>query len=337
MGRTQHNREKGPRGKFLQREFQSVQQEMFNTLRYLRLEAGKHALPWQHEGRVAQTKCLGFFIFSFCTSKEPDQTHEMLRLFSGPGPPPLQPSALQSCQIAKDQLEQVSAEMYQCRVLLGFLRASGRISFITLSLLLSAKQPDEISFSGDPLCVAVQPKDFVGSFTVLILIRFAPSFRPGKENTTKQKHKANFKPKISPQRPHWGLLTSPCLKMFWDVLLLSIWKITGLSCFTLTFINARHLLTSAQVLIPDHLVENVLELKRSRGVLCISVDMLQMQNCILSQPSVKMRLLGNFEPCFSLLSERFHFGAFQSGSLHFLPSETRSEVAQVSACLECQV
>lgn len=71
-----------------------------------------------------------------------------------------------------------------------------------------------------------------------------------------------------------------------------------------------HLLTLAQVLILGHLVENVLELKRSRGVLCISVDMLRMQNCILSQPSVKMRLLGNFEPCFSLLSERFHFGAF---------------------------
>lgn len=71
-----------------------------------------------------------------------------------------------------------------------------------------------------------------------------------------------------------------------------------------------HLLTLAQVLILGHLVENVLELKRSRGVLCISVDMLQMQNCILSQLSVKMRLLGNFEPCFSLLSERFHFGAF---------------------------
>lgn len=283
---------------------------MFNKVRHLRLEPGRHALPWQHKRRVAQM--FGLFHFQLLQEQRArsDTWNVTVVLRTWPTSPlAVSPPVLSNCKgpagagVSRDVSVQSFAWVSQSK----------------WQDLFYHTEPSPVSKAAGwnfllwrpPLCGCVA-KGFcrllycLNSHQICTIIQAWKR----KQNRTKQKHKANFKTKIFPQRPHQELLTSTCLKMFWDVLLLSIWKIAGLSCFALTFINAKHLLTLAQVLILGHLVENVLELRKSRGVFCISVDMLKMQNCISFQPSVKMRLLRNFEPCFSLLSERFHFGAF---------------------------
>lgn len=96
-------------------------------------------------------------------------------------------------------------------------------------------------------------------------------------------------------------------------------KPTGLGCFALTVINAKHLPALAQVLISPRLVQ-------SKGVFCVSVDVLKMRDSAQGpslgssrknhgtsfHSSIKIRLLSPFEPRFSFLFQCSHFGASPS-------------------------
>lgn len=155
-------------------------------------------------------KCLGFFIFSFCNSKEPDQTHEMSRLLSGPSPPPFLPSALQPCQTAMDQLEQVSAEMYQGFAWVSQSKWQDLFYHAELSPVSRAAGRNFLLWR-PPFCCCVT-KGFCRLLYCLNSHQILHHYSDLEKKT--QNHKANSKTKISSLRPHQGLLILMCFEMF---------------------------------------------------------------------------------------------------------------------------
>lgn len=233
---------------------------MLKKARYLRLETRKgrsslaavcqkHALPWQQERIAAQT--FGLFHFQLLQQQRvrSDTWNVTVALRTRPTSfSAISPPALSNCYgpagagVSRD----VSA--------LGFAWVSQSkwqdLFYHTELSPVSKAAGWNFLLWRPPFCCCVT-KGFcrllycLNSHQICIITQTLKK--------THQNDKANSKTKISPLRPHQGLLTLMCFGMFyfWE-----FGKSTGPSCFAWTVINAEHLPASPQVLTLHHLVQN---------------------------------------------------------------------------------